>query len=121
MDIPTLLCFFGASVSFSFLFSLLLVKSYLQESLERSKDAMNMAMEARISAESLNRSTVIQRVVEKYNIVQPNETASDAAKNIDQHMNEMLYGQKDPATLRREMEEAIHQSFFSDAKPEDLV
>lgn len=121
MDIPTLLCFFGASVSTSFLFSLLLVKSYLQESLERSKDAMNMAMEARISAESLNRSTVIQRVVEKYNIVQPNETASDAAKNIDVQMNEILYGQKDPTTLRKEMEEKITNAMLSGINPEDLV
>jgi hypothetical protein len=61
-------------------------------SLQQSINAEDLASRAMTIAESLNKSTIIQRVIEKYNVIESPEHISEAAKKLESELKDDIFG-----------------------------
>lgn len=114
MEALIFLCVIGAAISISLLFCTILVEKLHSE----IAIAQELATDAIISAKALDKSTVIQRIVEKYHVVKPEETLSEGIKTAEKELENSIYGPKSPAEVKREIEEQMRNAVFG---ADDLV
>ena len=114
MEALIFLCVIGAAVSISLLFCTILINNLHSQIII----AQELATDAIINAKALDKSTVIQRIVEKYHVVKPEDTLSEGMKAAEKELEDSIYGPKSPAEIKREIEEQMKRTVFG---ADDLV
>lgn len=117
-----LLAFMGIFSVSIFFFGLGRLIQKLNDLDARTARAETLANEAQVSASGLQKSTVIQRVIEKYSLVPEASEPTEHAKKLEKELTDSILGLRNDAKEIKEREAKIMKaSWDGNLKPEDLV